>query len=248
MGPFVVKAVILGAGALLASHWASAQVVASPDSSLLTNAVAAARQRYLAAGLEPRLANGVAYASKPPSYVSGRPFFLASDPQPGTLDYEGQHYAGVPLLYEQVLDQVLLYGPAQAIPIQLVRQQVQSFELAGHRFVRLPADAASGLAEGFYDLVADGPAQLLVKRGKKLEAATSGYQLRGEYEEVTRFFVARDGHFYETNSLKEALAALANKKTEMQAYARQNRLRLTTDRREAALTALVQQYNALTKL
>lgn len=243
-----MKALVLGAGALLASHWASAQVVASNDSSLLATAVAAARQRYLAAGLEPRLVNGVAYANKPPSYVAGRPFFQSSDPQPGTLDYEGQHYMGVPLLYEQVLDQVLLYGPAQAAPVQLVRQQVRSFELAGHRFVRLPANAASGLAEGFYDLVADGPAQLLVKRGKKLEAPTSGYQLKGEYEEVTRFFVARGGHFYETNSLKDALAALADKKSEMQAYARENRLRLTTDRREAVLTALVRQYNALTKL
>lgn len=243
-----MKIIVVGAGALLASHWASAQVVAGNDSSLLASAVAAARQRYLAAGLEPRLVNGVAYVNKSPSYVAGRPFFQTSDPQPGTLDYEGRHYVGVPLLYEQVLDQVLLYGPAQAAPIQLVRQQVRGFELAGHHFVWRPADAASGLAEGFYDLVADGPAQLLVKRGKKLEAATGGYQLKGEYEEVTRFFVARGGHFFEANSLKEALAALADKKTEMQAYARENRLRLTTDRREADLTALVRQYNALSKL
>lgn len=233
---------------LLANHWVSAQSIAGKDSSMLTVTVAAARQRYLAADLESRLVNGVAYANKPPSYVSGRPFFETSDPRPGTLDYDGQHYEGVPLLYEQVLDQVLLYGPAQAAPIQLVRQQVRGFELAGHRFVWRPADAASGLAEGFYDLVADGPAQLLVKRAKKLEAATGGYQLKGEYEEITRFFVARGGHFYEASSLKEALGALADKKTEMLAYVRENRLRLTTDRREAALTALVRQYNALTKL
>ena len=243
-----MKALVLGAGALLAGHWASAQVVAGNDSSLLATAVAAARQRYLAAGLDARLVNGVAYANKQPSYVAGRPFFHTSDPQLGTLDYEGQHYVGVPLLYEQVLDQVLLYGPAQAAPIQLVRQQVRAFELAGHRFVWLPADAAGVLAEGFYDLVADGQAQLLVKRGKKLEATTSGYQLKGEYEEVTRFFVLRGGRFYEANSLKEVVAALADKKSEMQAYARENRLRLTTDRREATLTALVRQYNTLTKL
>ena len=236
-----MKAIILGAGALLASHWASAQVVASGDSSLLANAVAAARQRYLATGLEPRLVNGVAYANKPPSYVTGRPFFQTSDPQPGTLDYEGQHYVDVPLLYEQVLDQVLLYGPAQATPIQLVRQQVQAFELGGHHFVRLPADSAGVLAEGFYDLVVNGPARLLIKRAKKLEAATGGYTLKGEYEEVTRFFVQRHAHFYEVTTPKQALALLADKKAEMQAYARGNRF----DSKEAALTALVQKYNTL---
>ena len=236
-----MKALVLGAGALLASHWASAQVVASNDSSLLATAVAAARQRYLAAGLEPRLVNGVAYANKPPSYVAGRPFFQSSDPQPGTLDYEGQHYVGVPLLYEQVLDQVLLYGPAQATPIQLVRQQVQAFELAGHHFVRLPADSTGVLAEGFYDLVVDGPARLLVKRAKKLEAATGGYTLKGEYEDVTRFFVQRHAHFYEVTTPKQAIALLADKKAEMQAYLRGNRF----DSKEVALTALVQKYNTL---
>jgi hypothetical protein len=242
-----MKTLVLSAAALLASHWASAQVVASNDSSLLSGAVAAARQRYRATALDSRLVNGVAYANKPPSYVAGRPFFQSSEPQAGSLDFEGQHFAEVPLLYEQVLDQVLLYGPAQATPIQLIRQRVQGFELAGHRFVRLPADSAGVLGEGFYDLVVDGPARLLVKRTKKLEAATSGYQLKGEYEEVTRFFVARNGHFYEATSLKEVLEALGNKKTEMQAYARENRLRLTTDRREATLATLVRQYNALIK-
>ncbi len=215
--------------------------MAASDSSQLNQAVRAARQRYQAAAPTARLVNGVAYANNRPSYVTGRPFFLSSDPQPGVLDYDGQHVAGVALLYEQVLDQVLLYGPAQAAPIQLVRQQVQGFELAGHRFVRLPADSAGVLAEGFYDLVVDGPARLLVKRGKKLEAATGGYGLKGEYEEVTRFFVQRRAHFYEISTPRQALAVLADQKGEMQAYARGNRF----DSKEAALVALVRQYNAL---
>jgi hypothetical protein len=187
------------------------------------------------------LVNGVAYANNRPSYVTGRPFFQGSDPQPGTLDYDGQHFVGVPLLYEQVLDQVLLYGPRQAAPLQLIRQQVQGFELAGHRFVRLPADSAGVLAEGFYDLVVDGPVRLLVKRAKKLEATTGGYGLKGEYEEVTRFFVQRHARFHEVNAPKQALAVLADHKAEMQAYARGNRF----DSKEAALAALVRHYNAL---
>jgi hypothetical protein len=236
-----MKRLLLSVGALLGLYRADAQVVAASDSSQLTLAVQAARQRYLAAAPESRLVNGVAYANNRPSYVTGRPYFLSSDPQPGTLDYDGQHFAEVPLLYEQVLDQVLLYGPAQAGPLQLIRQQVQAFELAGHRFVRLPADSAGVLAEGFYDLVVDGPARLLVKRGKKLEAATGGYNLKGEYEEVTRFFLQRRTHFYELRTPKQALALLADRKAEMQAYARGNRF----DSKEAALTALVRQYNML---
>jgi hypothetical protein len=208
---------------------------------MLSNAVQIASQRYLTEAPVSRLVNGVAYAMIAPSYVTGRPFFQISDPRPGTLDYDGQHFAGVPLLYEQVQDQVLLYGPSQATPLQLIRQKVQAFELAGHRFVRLPADSAGVVTEGFYDLVVDGPAQLLVKRGKKLEAATGGYTLKGEYEEVTRYFVQRHAQFHEINSVKQALAIMIDKKAEMQAYARGNRF----DSREAALTALVQQYNQL---
>ena len=183
----------------------------------------------------------MAYGNNVPSYVRGRPFFQSSDPQPGTLDYDGQHFENVALLYEQVRDQVLLYGPAQAEPLQLIRQQVRGFELAGHRFVRLAADSAGVVAEGFYDLAVDGPARLLVRRTKKLEASTGGYNLKGEYEEVTRFFVQRRARFYEINTIKQALAVLADQKAEMQAYARGNRF----DSREAAFTALVRQYNTL---
>lgn len=230
---------------LLSTYYVEAQAVATPNTSLVASAVRAASQRYRAAAPESRLVNGTAYASNVPSYVRGRPFFLSVDPQPGTIDFDGQHFANVELLYEQVQDQVLLYGPAQAAPVQLPRQKVQAFELAGHRFVHLPADSAGVLAEGFYDLVVDGPAQLLVKRTKKLDASTGGYELKGGYEDKTQFFLQRQGRFYAVNSLKQALVALDDQKPEMQAYARRNRLRFSTDRREASLVALAKQYNSL---
>jgi hypothetical protein len=239
-----MKMLLLSAGILLSGYKSEAQIIATNDSTMLSNAVQIASQRYITEAPVSRLVNGVAYATIAPSYVTGRPFFQTSDPRPGTLDYDGQHFAGVPLLYEQVQDQVLLYGPSQATPLQLIRQKVQAFELAGHRFVRLPADSAGVVTEGFYDLAVNGPAQLLVKRGKKLEAATGGYTLKGEYEEVTRYFVQRHAQFYEINSVKQALAVMVDKKAEMQAYARGNRF----DSREAALTALVRQYNTLIKL
>jgi hypothetical protein len=240
-----MKVILLSLGTLLSgSYHARAQYRPAGDTTLLVSAARTAQQRYAATASAPRLVNGVAYANTRPAYVTGRPFFQGSDPQPGTLDYDGQHFVGVLLLYEQVLDQVLLYGPAQAAPVQLIRQQVQAFELAGHHFVRLPADSAGVLAEGFYDLVVDGPARLLVKRAKKLEATTGGYGLKGEYEEVARFFVQRHAHFYEVNTLKQAVALLADKKTEMQAYARDNRF----DSKEAALTALLRRYNTLIAL
>jgi len=240
-----MKTVVLTISTLLSSGLALAQAPA--DTSLLAGAVRVARQRYLADAPESRLLNGVAYGTRAPSYVGGRPFFQSSDPQPGNLDYDGRHFAGVPLLYEQVQDQVLVYGPAQAEPLQLVRQRVQAFELAGHRFVRLPADAAGVVAEGFYDLVVDGPARLWAKRAKKLEAATAGYNLKGEYEERTQFFLQRNEQFYAVTALSQLLGPLADKKPEMQAYARENRLRYVADSREASLTALVRQYNSLSK-
>jgi len=242
-----MKIVLLSAGLLLSNYQVDAQTVAANDSSLLNPAVRAAQQRYRAGAPESRLLNGVAYATNAPSYVRGHPFFQSSDPQPGTLRYDGQSFADVELLYEQVLDQVLLYGPAQAGPMQLIRQKVQEFELAGHRFVRLPADSAGVLTEGFYDLVVDGPAQFLVRRTKKLEAATGGYDLKGGYEEKTAFFVQRQGRFYEVSSLRQTLGALADKKPEMQAYARRSRLGFAVDSRETSIAELVKQYNVLAK-
>lgn len=115
-----MKRLLLSAGALLGLYKADAQVIGSNDSSQVTLAMQIARQRHLATAPESRLINGVAYANNRPSYVTGQPFLGGSAPQPSTLDYDGQHFAGVQLLYEQVLDQVLLYGSVQAAkPVQL---------------------------------------------------------------------------------------------------------------------------------
>lgn len=243
-----MKSFLLGLGLLITCCQANAQAVAAArDSSLLGAAVRAAEQRYRLGAPESRLLNGVAYANNAPAYMRGHPFFQSSDPQPGTLYYDGQHFAAVELLYEQVLDQVLLYGPEQAGHMQLIRQKVREFELAGHRFVWLPADSAGVLAEGFYDMVVNGPTQFLVRRTKKVEAATGGYDMKGGYEEKMRFFVQRQGRFYELSTLKQTLTALADKKPEMQAYARRNRLRFATDSRETSVAELVKQYNSLVK-
>jgi hypothetical protein len=240
-----MKTLLLSISALLTCFEAEAQTLTSPDSSLLAGPVQAARQRYVVDAPESRLLNGIAYVNHVSGSVRGRPFFQTGEPQAGKLDYDGQLFTGVPLLYEQVQDQVLLYGPAQAGPLQLVRQKVRAFELAGHRFVRLPTDSAGVVREGFYDLVVDGPAQLFVKRTKKVQAATGGYSLTGEYEEKTQFFVWRNKIFYEINTLKQTLAALSDRKAQIQAYARENRLRYVTEDREASLTALVKHYNTL---
>jgi hypothetical protein len=239
-----MRLLLLGAITLLAICQAQAQTAVASDSSL-QRAVQAARQRYLVGAPAPRLYNGVAYVSAAPANLTGQPFYQTSTPQPATLHYDGQEFANVRLLYEQVQDQVLLYDSTQVSPLQLIRQQVQSFELLGHRFVWLPDAPAGGLAEGFYDLVVDGPAQLLVKRSKKIEAATGGYSLKGTYEEKTQFFIQRQGKFYVLTTLNQALKALADKKLDMQAYSRENRLRYVAESREESLSALVKRYNLL---
>ena len=224
----------------------AARVSPAPSDTSLLAAVRAARRRYSTSPPASRLLNGVAYINTRPSYVTGRPFFQSSDPQLGTLVYDGQVFTGVSLLYEQVLDQVLLYGPAQAAPLQLIRQQVQEFELAGHRFVQLPADSTGVVAAGFYDLVVNGPTQLLARRAKKLVATTGGYGLRGEYEEKTQFFAQQHGRYYQVSTLRQVLAVLADQQPALQAYARANRLQFAADSQEASLAALVKHYNELT--
>lgn len=240
-----MKLLLLSAVVLLSSYQATAQLVVASDSSLLASAVQAARQRYLSRAPESRLLNGVAYGNPAPAYVTGRPFYPAAEPQTGRVDYDGSSFDGVLLQYEQVQDQLLLYSAAQADPVQLIRQYVSSFDVGGHHFVNLFPGKGSALSEGFYDVVVTGPAQLLVKRAKKLEATTGGYGLKGEYEDVTRYFVRRQENFYEVTNLKQTLEALVDKKAQIQAYARDNRLRLTTDSREDTLTKLVLHYNTL---
>ena len=216
-----------------------------PDSSLL-GAIRQAQAHYSrSTQAESRLLNGTEYVSLIPSYIAGKPFFQTDQPQRGAITYDGSYFERVPLLYEMSQDQVLLFDSVRVATIQLIKARVTDFALGGHHFLRLRADSAQVITAGFYDLLLDGPVQLLAKRTKTATKGTAARGIGGSFVEETRFFVQAHGSYHKVSTLGQLLNLFPNKKPDLQKFARSNHLQFKADSREASLVAVLRYYNEL---
>lgn len=229
-----------------------------PEASL-TAAVNAAQQRYIDSfGINPQLYSGPEYVDYAKKYHArtNHQFFWAPELQTGTVHYNGQQYRNVGLSYDVVRDQVVLKQPSNPLTLRLINEQVRGFTIvttggaalpAEHRFVRLRADSTAGgvIRTGYYEVLADGRAQFLAKRAKRLqEEIVQGY-VDVEFITTDRLYLKKDGVYYSVSGKPAVLRLLSDRGKELQQFAQEQRLSFKKDRAEKSLTELVAYYNKL---
>ncbi len=240
---------IAGWLALTAPYQARAQAAARPDSSAVAAAIVAASEQYNKL-VRPGslLFDGPEYVNRTTPGTIGHPFFESAEPQMGTVAYQGGHYAGVPLSYDLVLDQVVMTYPNQAVTIVLVPEKLAAFSLGSHQFVRVLADSATraALPTGFYEVLQAGPVSLLARHTKRPQQTTVQQTLQVKLEQIDRLVARTDRAAAEITSLKSLLALLPAHQAEVQRYASAQKLRFGAAQREAsALSALRYYYTLL---
>src|SRR4051794_30474513 len=136
----------------------SAQTITTDSSNYtiaIQNALSAYHQ-YLSP--QTSLYNGAEYVDYAYSINEGTPFFETSQSTIGSVKYDGVLYQDVPILYDEVLGEVLIqdaYGRGKVI---LNTEKVTAFNLLNHHFVKLSPDSTgkSPIRPGFYDLLYEG--------------------------------------------------------------------------------------------
>ncbi|PJJ52984.1 hypothetical protein [Hymenobacter chitinivorans] len=241
MLPRITRYLALAAGLLLGvSARAQGPSIVGPDSAATLRRL---QRHYSAAlGYESRLYNGPEYVSYVKRYIVGHPFFESTQPRAATIEYAGSTYANVPLFYDIVLDELVLGAPQGTLEMRLIKDKVQRFVVAGHSFVHLRAgaDSAQGppARPGFYEVLVEGPVQLLALRHKNLQERASAGQLEGEITERDEFFVYAGRRYAKASSASEVLAALPTQKAALRKYIRTEKLKFGAAYREKSLVAL----------
>jgi len=192
-----------------------------------------------------RLLSGTEYLEYTPNNTIGNQFYLGATAQPGNVYYDGRYFVKVPLLYDLKLDQLILADTVRRVKLRLITERVAFFVLDGRRFVRLGADSATGLPAGFYQQLLAGRTQLLVRRSKRVAEEIEQQHLKFVYKENARLLLKKDGRLTEINKLKTLLDALADRKPELQKFARSQQLKFSPAAREASAVQLVSYYNTL---
>lgn len=245
-----MKRILVGnvwALSLLWSSHSQAQT-ATADSSSLATTVSRLNQRYATTvGYESGLFNGPEYISYVKAYVQGHPFFEAATNQEGTVEYGGATYRGVKMRYDLIRGQVVLPAPLGALSMRLVNERVKRFTLAGHTFIRIVTDSTtkSEVSTGFYDLLVDGPAQLLASRRKGLQERSTTDGMVGEIRQRNEYFVRKGGRYYQVSSANSVLKLFPEQKAALRKYSRTQKLNFGAAGRENALADLVRYQGTL---
>lgn len=215
---------------------------AQTDSSFVSKAVQVASAHYQKAiGVQTHLYSGPEYYVPSKSYVQGHPFFTDKSYQNGQLTYDEARFEEIPMLYDLVLDQLLIINQGSGHAQFLVKDRVASFVLNGHTFVRLQPDSGNlaDLQPGFYDLRYNGQAaDLIIKRGKYLYERTSSDGLEGEYRVANKYYILKADEFHPVSSKASVLRVLQDQKKPLRKFASTQNLKFSNNREDAILQLL----------
>ncbi len=190
------------------------------------------------------LYNGIEYQFHAPNIV-GNAFFLNNDWNQGSVVYEQVLYPKVPLRYDLVEDQLIALSYTEVLPYVLNRDKVQSFNIANHHFVYVPADSLQkSFDSGFYEQLYNGKTEVLVRRTETISTTSGLTSLESKYNGKTRYYIMNKGLFYDVSGNGSVVSALKDKKREVQQFIKTNHIKAQKNPVEA-LVQIAAYYDTL---
>jgi hypothetical protein len=187
-------------------------------------------------GDDSRLYNGYEYIRNG-TPAKGFPFFDTDSLQTGSLFYDGILYRDIPLEYDLVQDELIIYDHTGSALIGLISGKIDHFSIGPHQFRYQVADkTASSLPKtGFYEvLFASGSVMLLERREKKLIFSTNRDDL-ARYDQENMYFLHIGDRFYRVDGKDDLLDVLKDKKDALKKYIRENKIRFSKQMEKALI-------------
>jgi hypothetical protein len=217
--------------------------VTSADSMFRTKAVNNAVTRYKEVSRDKdRLYTGIEYVGYD-HRLKGNQFYETDAWSVGAVTYNGSRFDSIPMLYDLVRDVVVIEHPV-GFRLTLRSDKLPMFSLMNHTFIRLTDSTSRGFRRGFYDLLYNGPTQLLARRAKEvvIDPTREAY---GRFDAKTIYYLRKEGQYVPVKTKGSLFNALRDRKKELASYARKQKIRFKEDP-EASIVKLTQYYDQLT--
>lgn len=166
------------------------------------------------------------------------PYFISEDWAMGSIQYNGENYETVFLLYNTFTDDVIIEDANENV-IQLIAARVASFTLDEYKFVRLND---STIPAGFYNLLSNGRVKLYAKRKKEFNESVSGLKITRNFIEKNRYYILKSAVFYPVRNKRSVISLFDDRKREINQFIRKNHIRFGANR-ENAIVMLTEFYN-----
>ncbi|MBC5994663.1 hypothetical protein [Pontibacter cellulosilyticus] len=219
----------------------------NPDTSFVQQSVSNTIALYRnTVGTEAHLYTGPEYYVPFKSYVEGHQYFQVKTFEKGNVFYDGAWFYEVPMLYDIAVDEVVTIHPGSGLSQKLVKQKVGLFELSNHTFVYLSGESVGGFSmqPGFYKLIYNGDIKAFVRHEKYLQERTSTNGLEGHYKAKDKFYLQKNGVYYQVSNKASVLKVLSDKKKELKEFSRSNKIRFR-NKREEAIKNIAKHYDSL---
>ncbi len=186
---------------------------------------------YRSAGDQSRLYNGTQYSGYPFVFAEGNPFFLTDKMQRGTIVYDKIVYKDVDLLYDELMDVLIMQDESHRI--QLSNDRISGFTILNYRFIHLVNDSLNNSAPqtGFYNILYDGNLCVLKKEIKTIreivtfsvEEKTRVIDLKSEY------YFRKNNEYFKIKNQKGLLDFFQQQKSVIKHFIKTNKLNFKKD-------------------
>ncbi len=174
-------------------------------------------------GENARLYNGPEYIRNG-TKATGFAFFQSDSMLTGSVSYNGLTYPDLSLYYDLVSDELITYNYAHDALIMISKENVDSFSIDGHLFIRFIAGRANEAAiqDGYYEQLSRNEPAVYVRREKKLPSP-SGYE-DPKYKLYNTYYLKINNIFYGVDGKTQLLDLLKDHKDAVKSFIRTNKL------------------------
>lgn len=145
-------------------------------------------------------------------------FFETREIFTGHIRYDGRSFGPVQMHYDVNLNQLAIKHPTGGYLISPDMRKVEAFNLDNHRFVRIKNHPQ--LPDAIYQIMWDGPTQLLSQRKKSRNERTENRQTFPVYLDENSYYVKTGDNFHKIKHRKDLYVLFPTKKKELRAYFR----------------------------
>ncbi|HEX8377055.1 MAG TPA: hypothetical protein VF602_04505 [Pedobacter sp.] len=173
---------------------------------------------------------------------NGHTYFLEDKFIKGTIQYDGKFYSEINLLYDILLDQLVLRYLDNYSSIILLQENVSNFSILNYDFINIrDSKNPSLMPNGYYNsLYKSGNVLLLAKRSKTVKKSVESGAVIYNVLPVDTYFVLKDGAVEKANNKKAFLKQF--KRAGNQQYLKSKNLSYRKDR-ENWIIALAKYYD-----
>jgi len=172
----------------------------------------------------------------PEMMTIGHPFVFSDDWQKGTICYDGICYHDLLFKYD-VYHQELLVMTPKIVPVRLVSERVQRFNLGNSTFVRYNPDEDHVLKTGFYQQLETGSITILVHYRKIVQEKIVQVTLERSLISLNSYYALKDGKYYPINSQKSLLSLFGDRRQAVTRHLKQQKVKFKRDKEKAIVLA-----------